>query len=386
MAKIAFLVPTEDMISKAESITKDIKIDVEMKVVTSDNVLDEASLSVKNGANVIIARGNQASIINRNTSIPLVEIVLTGQEIAKLIYDAKRKLQKPKPVIGIIGFKNMFGNIKSFEEILDVTIKEYLVNFTEELELAVQKAANDKVDFIIGGKIANECAEKLGIPAFFLASGEESIKEAFRIAEKVAYASDLEKKNTAELKTLLDYSFDAIIKLNDRGNIVVLNYLAEKILKKKSEEVIGKHVTEVFNLLDIEMVESVLKEGKSYYSTLLQKEDLALVANIAPIKVDDVIEGAIFSFQEFKVIEKLEAEIRKETYSKGYIAKNTFEQIVGESLVVKKIISLARVYAKYDAPIMITGESGTGKKLFAESIHNESLRRNNPYVVVDCAA
>lgn len=386
MAKIAFLVPREDMLEQAKRVVKHGDTDVEMKVVTSQNVLEEANLSVLNGVDVLIARGNHAAIISKNITIPLVEIVLSGQEIAKLIYEAKSLLQKKEPVIGIIGFKNMFSDIKPFNEILDVTIKEYLVNSTEALELAVDKAVEDKVDLIIGGDIANRLAEKFGIPTLFLESGEESIREAYRIAEKISYASDLEKKNTAEFKTILNYSFDAIIKLNNKGIVVVANYLAEKILKKPSKEIIGKHIIETFNLLDETLIESVLKDGKGIYSTFLQKGNLALVANIAPIEVDNKIEGVILSFQEFKKIEELEAEIRKERYSKGYIAKSTFEQIMGKSHELCELKALAKTYAKYDAPIMITGESGTGKKLFAESIHNESLRRNNPFVIVDCEA
>lgn len=386
MAKIAFLVVSDDMIQIARKITKDLKIDVDMKVVTSENVLEEANLSVQNGANVVIARGNHASIIKRDSKIPLVEIVLGGQDIAKLIFDALNILKKPSPVIGIVGFKNMFSNIKSFQEIFGVTINEYMVEFTEELDPAVKRAFADKVDLIIGGEIANSYAQKLGVPSLFLASGEDSIREAFRIAEKVSYAIELEKKNSAEFKTILDYSFDGIIKLNDKGVIIVFNYIAEKTFRKSAEDVIGRHISEVIDLLDEELLKSVLSEGKELQSTFLQKGNLALVANIAPIIVDRQIEGAILSFQEFKKIEELEAEIRKEVYSKGYIAKSSFRQIIGDSSAIAEIKRLARVYANHDSPIMIMGESGTGKKLFAESIHNESLRRNNPFVMLDCAS
>ncbi len=386
MAKIAFLIPAEEMIKQAVEVIKTENADVDMKVVTSVNVLDEANLLVKSGVNVIIARGNHASIIRRETSIPLVEIILTGQEIAKLIYEAKEILNKPKPIIGIIGFKNMFGAVKPFEEILDVTIKEYLVKLSDELEPAVKKACAENVDMIIGGEIANSYAGKYGIPTLFLKSGEDSLNEAFRIAEKVSYAIELEKKNTAELKTILDYSFNAIIKLNSEGNVIVLNYLAEKILFKRAEDIIGKRITEVFDLLDETLIESVLTQGKMLYSILLQKDNLALIANFAPIIVDEKIEGAILSFQEFKKIQEMEAEIRKEVYSKGYIAKNTFQQIVGESPYMTELKLIAQTYSKYDSPIMITGESGTGKKLFAESIHNESIRRSSPFVTVDCAS
>jgi len=386
VAKIAFLVVKQDMIDQAEKIVKKIDIDIEMKIVTSDTAVAEAELSVKNGANVIIARGNHAALIKKNTDIPIVEIVLTGQEIGKLVLEAKAMLQKQSLVLGLIGFKNMLSNTKLLEEILDVTIKEYFINYTEELEEAVEKAASDKVDFIIGGEIVNACADKLGIPTLFLRSREDSIREAIRIAEKITYAIDMEKKNTAEFKTILDYSFDGIIKFNNKGIVVLLNYLGEKILRKSSVDVIGKHITQVINTLDGSVIESVLAEGKGIYSTLLKNENMALVSNIAPIVIDNKIEGAIMSFQEFKKIEELEAEIRKGLYAKGYAAKCTFKHIIGESSEIRELKSLAKIYAKYDSPVLITGESGTGKRSFAQSIHNESLRRDNPFAVINCAA
>ncbi len=386
MAEIAFFAVNEEMMLYAKKIVKDMNIEAEMKIVSSDSVLQEANRSAQNGANVIIARGIHALIIKNNTKIPLVEIVLTGQDIAKLIHQAREIIKKPVPVIGLVGFKNMFTDTKSFEEIFRVTINEYMVSAVENLTNAVEKAAADKVDLVIGGEIANRYAEKLGIPSLFLTSGEDSIKEAFRVAEKVNYAIRLEKKNSAEFNTILDYSFDGIIKLNSNGMIVVFNYVAEKTFRKSAEQVLGKHISEVIDLLDEDLVKSVLQEGKELQSTFLRKGNLSLVANIAPIIVDNKNEGAILSFQEFKKIEEMEAEIRKEVYSKGYIAKGTFKQIIGDSNAMSEMKRLAKLYANNDSPIMITGEPGTGKKLFAESIHNESLRRNNPFVMVDCAS
>lgn len=386
MAKIAFLALTEDMIKQAKKIIKNIKQDVEMKIISPETAIVEAKLSIQEGASVIIARGSTASSISEEIDIPVVEIVLTGQEIGKLVYEAKEILKKQSPVIAIVGTSNMFSPTKVFDEILDVTVKEYFVKRREELGSAVEKAVKDKVDFIIGGEVVNSYAKKWGIPTLFLKSTEDSIREAFRIAEKVLYTSELEKRNTAEFKTILNYSFDGIIKLNNEGVIVVVNYVAEKILNKSSADLIGKHITEVIDTLDEDMMISVLTEGKEIYSNLFHKENLALVSNIAPIVIDNKIEGAIWSFQEFRKIEKLEAEIRKELYAKGYIAKSTFKDIISRSSEMNKFKDLVKLYAKYDTPVLITGESGIGKKMFAQSIHNESLRKNNPFVVVDCAS
>ncbi|OOM80844.1 sigma 54-interacting transcriptional regulator [Clostridium sp. BL-8] len=386
MARITFLALTDDMIKQAKKIIKNTDTDVETKIVSPENALTEARNSVQEGTNVIIARGSIATSISEKINTPVVEIVLTGQEIGQLVYKAKEILQKKYPVIAIVGTSNMFGPTKVFDEMLNVTIKEYFVKYREELEIAVEKAVKDNVDFIIGGELVNAYANKHKIPTLFLKSTEDSIREAFRIAEKVVYTSELEKKNTAEFKTILDYSFDGIIKLNDKGIIVLVNYLTERILKKGSEEIIGKHITEVIDAISKDLIEKVLKDGKEIYSTLLQNESLALAANLAPIMIDKKIDGVIISLQEFKKIEKLESQIRKELYAKGYIAKSNFEHIIGNSSKIDELKTLAKLYAKYDSPILIMGEIGTGKKMFAQCIHNESLRKINPFVAVDCTS
>jgi transcriptional regulator with PAS, ATPase and Fis domain len=67
-------------------------------------------------------------------------------------------------------------------------------------------------------------------------------------------------------------------------------------------------------------------------------------------------------------------------------SKYTFNDIIGESMKVKKCICLAKKAAHTDIPVLVTGETGTGKELIAHSIHAESKRRAMPFVVVNCAA
>ena len=66
--------------------------------------------------------------------------------------------------------------------------------------------------------------------------------------------------------------------------------------------------------------------------------------------------------------------------------KYSFENIVAKSSRMQKIVEMIKVVAKSNAPVSIYGESGTGKELVARAIHNQSFRRNKPFVVVSCAA
>lgn len=70
----------------------------------------------------------------------------------------------------------------------------------------------------------------------------------------------------------------------------------------------------------------------------------------------------------------------------GAQARFNFEDIIGESQIIKDTIHFAKKIASSDGNVVIEGESGTGKELFAQSIHNESSRKNGPFIAVNCGA
>lgn len=385
MSGICLFVPKEEMLQQAHHILEheDYIID-DIKFINTSDAVSEARSALASGINIIIARGYQASLIKQYTKIPLVEIVLTGQEMGILITKAKKLVKKENPVIAIVGFRNMFQDMSYFNEIYNIELKTYLANDTNELIVLVDQAINDNVDIIIGGDIAIAAAAKAGIPNLFLSSTEDSIREAFKVAQKMKYMSDTEMKNIAQLETLLDYSFSGIIKMNNEGNILIVNHVMQEILQKRADDVIGKHITEIIKDIEPSNIEEVLTEGNNVYSTFIRINDIALVVIIAAVKVENKIDGAILSCHRVKKIKQVETETFRELYLSGYIAQGDFKDIIHFSKEMQKCIGLARVYAQSRNPVLLCGEIGTEKDLFAQSIHNSSLYKNGPFVSVNC--
>ncbi len=115
---------------------------------------------------------------------------------------------------------------------------------------------------------------------------------------------------------------------------------------------------------------AVRVKGKQHY----------LCFSTALVKSGTCIEAMVIRVRESKAILKMVNRIT------GSRAIYTFDDITGNSTELLKCISLARMANRNNSNVLIMGESGTGKELFAHAIHNDSNRRNGPFVVINCGA
>lgn len=87
-----------------------------------------------------------------------------------------------------------------------------------------------------------------------------------------------------------------------------------------------------------------------------------------------------------RAIEKSKMQYRINELENKLDTKYNFDNIIGNSKLIKESILLAQKVAPTDSTVLIEGETGTGKELFAQSIHNASSRKNKPFVAVNCSA
>ena len=98
-----------------------------------------------------------------------------------------------------------------------------------------------------------------------------------------------------------------------------------------------------------------------------------------------------FSPEELRVVTKRAFESRKLLYENIYLRRELesrleFDMVAGKSKAMQEVLDIVRRVSPTESTVLITGESGTGKELIAREIHLHSLRRNAPFVVVDCGA
>lgn len=384
MGKIALMVSREEMLYQAHNILQEKKYEIsEIRVVQTRDTIVEARQSIANGASIIIARGLQASLIKQYTDIPVVEIALTAQEMALLVVKAKQIVKKPKPVIAVVGFKNMFCDMSYFDTLYDIELRTYYSANSSGLRDAALRAVEEKADLIIGGDTVVEVATEAHIPSLFLSTTEDSLKTAFAMAESMNYAMGVEKKNAAQMETLLDYSYSGVIKLDAEGLITAVNPLMEDILGCKEEELAGKRITDVFGDLGEDAVYQVLSEGEEY-SSFMDANRTSLFGVLAPILIENRVDGAILTCHKMKRRQSVEVESQKKRRSKGLVALGKFQDILQKSKTMQECVHTAKLYSLSEKPVMIIGEPGSETRLIAQSIHNSSLRNDGPFMDISC--
>ena len=152
MGKIVLFLPDEDMIEQAMQILRneEYHVDIIKKVETS-HIVEEARQVIAEGAEIIIARGNQAMYIKQNLTIPVVDIRATGQELGLLLTEAKKISEKEYPTVLVIANKNMLPDTTHFGEMYGINLKIYTVSSKRDIRLLVQRIAESNPDVMIGG-------------------------------------------------------------------------------------------------------------------------------------------------------------------------------------------------------------------------------------------
>ena len=191
MANIALLVPNDELFRLTHDVLQEQQKRLFlMKVIESERAVMEARQAINQGADIIIARGLQATIIKQYTDIPVVEIVLTRQGVIDMLERAKRVVHKSHPHIAIVTFKNMACDLSGLDEQCGVHLHEYFVQNPELLRPAAMQAIEDKVDLIIGGQTVLTVADDAGIPSIFITNTEDAVEAAIREAFQLAATFD----------------------------------------------------------------------------------------------------------------------------------------------------------------------------------------------------
>lgn len=185
---------------------------------------------------------------------------------------------------------------------------------------------------------------------------------------------------------ILDNVADGVFTVDENLVITYFNKAAEKITGMPRGNVLGEYCFDVLrsNICEtecpirfsLETGQDVIDKRENILRIDGKKIPITISAAIVKDNKGNMI-GGVETFRDLSKIEALEKEIHK---------KYTFEDIISKNHKVMQIFSILPNISESDSSVLIQGASGTGKELFARAIHNLSLRKDGPFIAVNCSA
>jgi len=194
------------------------------------------------------------------------------------------------------------------------------------------------------------------------------------------------------LESLISNLKEGIHIVDSKGKTIYYNHAMENIEGMKSEDVMGKEIQEYLRDIEHSTILGSLKSGHTYRDTLQNYSNgagkiITSINSTIPVMVDGKVEAVIEIARDMTQIKKLNETIcQLENKSKSKKNYYTFNDIIGSSKVLNEEILKSKRASISNSSVLIYGETGCGKELFAQGIHYEGIRRDKPFIAINCAA
>lgn len=384
MKGIALFAPDERSLEQANNMLRDGRYSVKKcKLIETVHAVEEAETAITEGIGIIIARGKQAYAIKRHTKAIVVEITLTSQELALLVVEAKKMVNKEKPRIGLFGWGDMLSDTGHFDELYGVEIKRYSMYREEDRISGILALERDGLDVVIAGEGMLRAAESYGIPGVYLAGTGESLLIALNAAENTFRALEKQQYNEKQLAYVMDVMNQGVVKLDKSGEISFMNATMEKIMGISRSRVVGHHYSRHFKGMDGErMIDVCSKDGEGF-SFFYKYHGNEMFVMVDPITTSTGNDGAVMVCSTSGSVEQANIEKNKHRLTEDRWACRTFDDIHKDMKNLQEIAAKAKLFAKSSSPILIEGGAGTEMEIICEGIHSYGDRSQGPYFMIN---
>ena len=384
MIHLLFVVPYPELMEQVKEVVANHpereKVNADVQALRVDEIPDIPAGTY----DAIIARGYtaQKTLTKYSETTPTIRVHISGYDIIRSVYECREKYHPKK--IAICGLDESLSEAASVCKILGVEANVYAPVRNQDLPQVLNKAIEDGCDALVSGYSANLLAGKMGLNSVVIQTGAAALSQAMDEAIYTVERIRHERVISQMYKTII-YSSDAGLLYVDREGIIrVRNHVARQMNGNVS--IMGKPLKMVISWLE-PLFCSVMKNGKVETRLIsIPGSKITVSVKCSPVIANNELSGVVFNLTDVTQIEELESQIRRKLSERGLKARYTFDQIIHKSKEIDRVIQLAGRYAASDSNVIIIGETGTGKELFAQSIHNASKRKNGPFVAVNCAA
>lgn len=381
---VALIAPYPEMASLAKSMIKEFDRPILIEVGDLQEGLRKARELRGQGVEVIISRGGTAKLLKDHLTLPIVEIKVTAYDILRALQKVKKKDQK----IGIVGFENVVLGAEKLGDLLDLNLTVFTIQREEQVPALLETADRQGIEIIIGDQIVFSQATSLGQRAILIESGRESLLQSFHGAYEIlsvvrseALKAKQHLDTVTQLKAVLNAVDDQLIILDSEDRIQSCNPAATQMFHKKESELIGSPLP----LYPTGPLKELKKRQVPHRNYLGYVQGKHVLLDYVPIEADGERTGTLIVGRSITKLQQAERKIRHELYLKGHVTKYSFSDILTGNQNFRTLINRAKRFSNSESTVLIIGETGTGKEMFAQSIHREKFGSESPFVAINCA-
>jgi len=192
--------------------------------------------------------------------------------------------------------------------------------------------------------------------------------------------------------TLLETVNEAVTVVTNDGTVSHWNSKAQEMYTIPEKAIVGRPIADFFERKDLATL-GILDEGRPIRQAYHRpRPETHVQINASPVIYEGKIVGAISTEQDITQVVRLNEELSQASSQLRDLKQKTnpsddpFSRIIGKSRSILRTKFFARKVASSEATILITGESGVGKELFAQAIHKDSPRTTKPFIAINCGA
>jgi transcriptional regulator with PAS, ATPase and Fis domain len=331
------------------------------------------------GARIIVSRGGTARMIAAELGIKVVEIHITAYDVLRTALDLG-DFDQP---VAVVGFDQFVEGVQPVYELLKVPFAVFSIQSAEELPGVMAEIRRRGLRRVVGDAISTQVAASHDLEVRLIETGPQAVHEALEKALAI-HSNILDQlKRTRQLETLISAVDENIVLVDGQGKVALSNLSSAPAAGLPNEGSLELHglgedlprlVKQAQDGMTSEGVVRV--DGRECFATvhLLSKQQQA------------ESEGAVIVIHEISRIRSMDRSIRRQQRRNAPAKVRTLDDIVHQDPTMERCINLAKCFARTDSAVVLYGETGTGKELFAQGIHSASRRANGTFVAVNCGA
>lgn len=279
--------------------------------------------------------------------------------------------------ISIFLCKNGNDPVCGFSSSSDLTADD-IWSLYKEKKLVFNESKSDLL-----GTLPGESYEILAVSTTISSECLEGIQSKARdTLQKLLMDYTIIGRKYRYLLDCLDSVDEGISACDEKGFVTYINQPACNMLKSDKKDILNQDLkTFIPNSILVKAIKSRKSVLDVEYQIELPSHSVNLMNSAYPVFDDaDNLAGAI------DIYRKKTRSIKVASDLMGHYANYDFSNFIGESKQIKETIDIAKKFSKSDKNVLIIGDSGTGKELMAQAIHNHSSRRDGPFVAINCAS